>query len=246
MITFEQFNEQNDYQEYLDFLHRIEVVDNSIVISEGIVEKYHKAVEFIQELSLKTQMKIIDLISLFSDRVLFKIFMAIEWSVKKLLSLVKQGYDLWGNIHDAAAEFINERKLIKFTRENLEEFDTFLDERHPHIKKASSFALAGFLIFEWTSLISFTGNIKFDFDQSVLFKALKGQASFSEVFFSPTGVKMLVFIGTGVGTGLTFPWAVLGGTWTLFAASIVYTIAVQKYPALAKEIKSYIERKRNG
>jgi len=74
--------------------------------------------------------------------------------------------------------------------------------------------------------------------------ALKGKVGFSEVFFSANGIKMLVFIGTGVLTGISFPWSVLGGTWVLFAASILYTVSRKRYPKIASKLKKFIKNKK--
>lgn len=242
MQSFKQFNEDYEYNEYVGFLDSLEFTDNGVVIFEA-TNKFSKVIDFMNEFSIKAQMKVMDLVNLFRDKVVFKFLSAIDWSVKKFFSLIRDGYKYWGKIHNAIGEFIAERKIVKFTYKNLKEFDDWLEVKYPKLKKVSSYTLAGFLIYEWTSLISFTGNVKFDFDQSTLFKALKGKASFSDVFFSSSGVKMMLFIGTGVATGISFPWGLLAGTWTLFMASILYTIASDKYPEVADKLKKYIKSK---
>jgi hypothetical protein len=83
-------------------------------------------------------------------------------------------------------------------------------------------------------MISFTGDIEFDFDQTMLFMALKGSYSLANVFASEDGIHMLMFIATGVLSGISFPYP--GPTWVLFAASIVYTLTKDKYPQISNSI----------
>ena len=106
--------------------------------------------------------------------------------------------------------------------------------KHPKVKTVAGLVVAGFLIYQWTQMVSFTGDIEFDFDQSLLFSAIQGNYSLADVFASADGIHMLMFIATGVLTGISFPWP--GPTWVLFAASIVYTLSKDKYPKVARSI----------
>jgi len=150
MLTFRQYaqQEQHVYQQFLEMLDSIQV-DESGMIVESINLKLPKAVQFIQEFSLKTKIAVMEVIELFRDKIVYEILSSLNWSITKFFNMVKSGYQYWEELHDALARFINETKLVKFSKKNVEEFERWLDQNAPNVKKASSYVLAGFLVYQW-------------------------------------------------------------------------------------------------
>lgn len=228
---------ESEYNEYLSGINLvIESLENG-TMNESLLDTLTSSVKdgitFIKQFTELVKGNLIDMLKLFKERVLFTFFSKISWSITELVSLVKKGYNLWKELHNVIAKYVADTGVIKWTSDKLKELDTFLD-KHPIIKKGGSLVIVGFLIYQWTSMVSFTGDIEFDFDQSTLFDAIKGNYSLADLFASESGVKMLLFIATGVLTGISFPWP--GESWVLFTLSLVYTVSKQKYPTIAHNI----------
>lgn len=237
-MKFSEYLIESDWAEYENTLSQlIEGYEQTGVLNEGLIDKLtskmKNGIDFIKQFASIVGGKLLDMLKLFKDKVLFSFFNKIKWSISELSKIVKKGYKLWKDLHNVIAEYVASNKVVKWTNDKLTELDAFLD-KHPVIKKVGTLVVVGFLIYQWTQMISFTGDIEFDFDQSVLFSAIAGNFSLAELFATADGIKMLLFIATGVLTGITFPWP--GNAWVLFALSIVYTVAKEKHPQIAKNI----------
>lgn len=235
-----------EYNEYLSGLNLvIESLENGSMnesLLDSLTASVKDGITFIKQFTELVKGSLVDMLKVFKERVLFTFFSKISWSITELVSLVKKGYNLWKELHNVIAKYIADTGVIKWTSDKLKELDKFLDS-HPIVKKGGSLVIVGFLIYQWTSMVSFTGDIEFDFDQTVLFEAMKGNYSLSDLFASDSGVKMLMFIATGVLTGISFPWP--GESWVLFTLSIVYTIAKPKYPTVAHNIIKMVKSVKN-
>lgn len=236
--------DDKNFNEYIQAInYSILNITNSEDINESflsdISDKFKDGIMFIKQLAEMFKTDIKDMLKIFKNKFLFTFFNKLKWSISELIDIVKKGYKLQKELHNVIAKFIADNKIVEFTNQKLTLLDEFLSA-HPLIKKGTTLIVVGFLIYQWTQMISFTGDIEFDFDQTVLFEAIKGNFSLADLFATPDGVKMLFFIATGVLTGLTFPWP--GDAWVLFALSIVYTITKDKYPAIAKNIIKTVKK----
>jgi len=243
-MNFREYLIESDWEEFESVISElIESYEKTGILNESLLSslsaKLSSGIEFIKEFAKALGADLLDILKLFKEKVLFTFFSKIKWSISELVNLVKKGYKLWKDLHNIIAEYISQNKIVKWTNDKLSDLDAFL-EKHPLIKKAGSLVVVGFLIYQWTSMISFTSDIEFDFDQSVLFEAIKGNFSLADLFATPDGIKMLLFIATGVLTGLSFPWP--GNAWLLFGLSIVYTIAKKKHPAISKAIIKNVKK----
>ena len=236
VVSFKTYyNNDFGYEEFNEALSiLINDYNSNGVINESLLDKFSDAVkggiDFIKKFTELVKGNLLDMLKVFKEKVLFAFFSKIAWSITELVNLVHRGYKLWKDLHNIIAKYVAETGVVKWTSDKLSALDAFLN-KHPIIKKGGSLVIVGFLIYQWTSMVSFTGDIEFDFDQTTLFDAIKGNYSLADLFSSESGIKMLLFIATGVLTGLTFPWP--GESWVLFALSIVYTIAKPKYPTVA-------------
>ena len=244
MNTFREYLEESDYNEYVQALQKsILILESGNELNEGLLDtlsdKLKNGITFIKDLAKIIGANLIDMLKLFQDKIIFNFFSKISWNISNLIDIVKKGYNLWKQLHNIIAKYITDKKIVKWTNEKLSDLDKFL-ESHPLIKKAGTLVVVGFLIYQWTSMISFTGDIEFDFDQSTLFDAIKGNYSLADLFATDSGIKMLMFIAVNTLTGITFPWP--GESWVLFALSIVYTATKQKYPQIANNIIKNIKK----
>jgi len=253
VMTFREFLTEHDWLQYeMEMTRLIGSVNESTselsqeetqLLFENMLKtlsnKMKTGVGFIKEFSTLVKVNFLDMLKMFKNKVLFSFFSKIKWSVKELVKLVKSGYNLQGKLKTVIDGFIEEHGVVKWTKDKLDHLDEFLS-KHPMIKKTTGLVVVGFLIYQWTQLISFTGDVDFDFDQSLLFEAIKGNFSLSDLFASPDGITMLSFIALNTLTGISFPWK--GATWVLFTFSLVYTTVKQKYPNLAQDMIKNLNR----
>jgi len=252
-ITFREFLTEHDWMHYESEMTRL--IDSTVSINESnlsteeaeillenviktLSSKMKTGVAFIKEFSALVKVNFLDMLKMFKNKVLFSFFSKIKWSIKELVKLVKSGYNLQQKLKAVIERFITEHGVVKWTKDKLDQLDSYL-AKHPLVKKTAGLLVVGFLIYQWTQLISFTGDLDFDFDQTALFEAIKGNYSLADLFASPDGVAMLSFIALNTLTGISFPWK--GGTWVLFTFSLVYTAVKQKYPNLAHDLVKNIK-----
>jgi hypothetical protein len=74
--------------------------------------------------------------------------------------------------------------------------------------------------------MTFLGDIEFDFDMSLITGALIGSYSLSDIFTSPSGIKMLGLLVTGT-LGLSFPWSTIP-QFSLAIGSAIYDLYKKK------------------
>lgn len=246
-MNFKEYLLEDDYNEFVLVLDDlIESLERDGSLNEGIIErlsaKFKDGIEFIKKFTGIIKGNLLDMLKVFKEKAIFAFFSKIKWSINELISIVKKGYKLWRQLHDIIAKYIAETGIVAWSEKKLTELDDYLNA-HPIIKRVGSLVVVGFLIYQWTSMISFTGDIDFDFDQSLLFAAIVGSYSLAAIFATPDGIKMLMFIATGVLTGLTFPWP--GDAWILFVLSLIYTVAKDKYPAVSRKIINNVKKYKN-
>jgi len=242
--TFKEYIFEQEYAEFNSALdHLILEYGKTGILNEGLLDtfsdKIKTGISFIKELAEIIGVELVNLLKVFKEKVIYAFFSKIGWSLSKLVKIVKDGYNAWDDLHNVIAKYLADNKIVKFGNEHLKKLDEFL-QNHPIVKKIGGVLLAGLLIYIWTSMISFTGNINFDFDQSTLFDALNGNYSLADIFASQDGMKLLMFIGTATITNLTFPWP--GSTGLLFAVSIIYTVIKNKYPDIGKLLITNIRK----
>jgi len=234
-MSFKVYLDEKDYQEFNEALDLI--INSDGLINEGILEvlsdKVKAGIGFIKNLGTYLKVNFVDLLKLFKEKIIFSFFTKIKWSISKLCSIVKDGYNLYKDLIDVIAEYISKNDIVKWTTQNLKNLDDYL-KSHPLAKRASGLVIAGLLIYVWVNMISFIGDVDFDFDQSSILGALSGDYTLEDLFGSTNGVKMLMFIGMNALTGVSFPWP--GSTWVLFTISILYTVSRKYYPTVTKEL----------
>jgi len=219
-----RLSEYAEEREYQLFREAISLHENDQQLNEflsaisGTLKKYY---DFIKDLAETTKMGIKKIADFLKERVVFRFFKAIRFSLKNLFDLAKSGLKHYRDIQEAIAAYIAQSKVGKWTAEKVKELDAFLG-RHPKAKKIAGVAVAAILIYIWLNM-SFTGDLDYDFDQSAIFAALSGSYSLTELFAGSNGVKLLTLLATGKLLGVGFPWP--GPQSILFVGSLLYGLA---------------------
>lgn len=83
--------------------------------------------------------------------------------------------------------------------------------------------IAGVLVLIWLNM-AFTGDFDYDFDMEAIKKALIGEFSLQDLFFSDEGKRLLMLLVTGKVLNLGFPWLSDYSNGFKLAVSVLYTI----------------------
>ena len=161
------------YDEFVSFVNEHKLTETTQLINEIIIPgKLKKVWGFIKDLKGKLSVKLKDLVKLFMDKVVFKFFAKIKFSMEYLFKLVKKGFKAYKEVIKAIGEYVASTKVGKWTEEKLKDLDAFL-EKHPRTKKIAGLAVAGILVYIWLNM-TFTGNADYDFDIGDMIMALGG------------------------------------------------------------------------
>jgi len=205
----------------------LEYIENNNV-NEGTISDFlskvssniKKKIDFIKELAEMTKNKLKDLLIMFKDTRVFKFFKVIGFNIKKLGLMIKKGIDAYNSIQDIIAKKIYDMGGVQYIRKNLHELDEFF-KSHPVIKKIGGIAVAGLLVYIWLNM-SFTPDLEYSMDFKDIILALGGSFSVAELFASPSGISMLIYLATGALAGLSMPWP--GGTLTQITGGVLYSL----------------------
>jgi len=192
------------YDEFVRFVKEHKLDHDASLINELIIPSKLKSIwTFIKDLKEKVSVKLVDLVKLFLDKVVFKFFAKIKFSMSYLFKLVKKGFKAYKDIIKAIGEYVASTKVGKWTEDKLKALDDFL-AKHPRTKRIAGIVVAGLLIYIWLNM-TFTGNADYDFDMTDMISALGGGFTLSTLFAGPEGMALLMLFATGV-MGLSFPW----------------------------------------
>ena len=219
----EQDIELYEYHKALQILEAYE----SGIISEGVfgdlLDKVsgaiRKKIDFIKEIAEKTGNSLKDLLVLFKKSKFFEIFKVIGFSIKKLGEMLKKGIDAYNSIQDVLAQKIHDLGGVQYIKKNLHKLDEFFKE-HPILKKIGGVAVAGLLLYIWLNM-SFTPDLEYSMDFKDLLMALAGNFSLAELFASPSGITMLIYLATGIVAGVSMPWP--GGTIVQITGGLIFS-----------------------
>jgi hypothetical protein len=231
-MTYAKVLQEAEFKEFSYFIdiYLQDPILTESFLNEGLFSSVVEKMQMIKDLALNLGIELKNFIILFKEKTVFDFFKAIKWSVGHFIKIVKDGYNLYSETIKIIAKWAADNKVVKWTEDKITLLDKFLME-HPKIKVAAGLVVAGFLVYQWTQLIAFTGDVDFDFDQTALFGALGGTYALVDIFTGAEGIKMLTFIVMNLTLSLTFPWP--GGTWVLFGFSLLYTVSKYKYPKVA-------------
>lgn len=221
------------YKEFVDFINEHKLMENPYKINEIMIPgKLKKIWGFVQELKNKLSVKLTDLLSLFKNKLVFKFFAKIKFSMNFLYKLVKKGFKAYKDVIKAIGEYVASTKVGKWTEDKLKDLDAFL-AKHPKTKRIAGLAVAGILVYIWLNM-TFTGNADYDFDMGDMIMALGGGFTLSTLFAGPEGMALLTLFATGM-LGLSFPWP--GPQHVQFIGAVIYGCAKLVGNKLTKEKK---------
>lgn len=192
------------YKEFCSFVKEYKLDSEDAMLNELVIPgKLKKIWSFLVELKDIVKVKIMDLAKLFLNKVVFKFFAKIKFSMSYLFKLVKKGFKAYKEVIKAIGDYISKTKVGRWTEDKLKDLDAFL-AKHPKTKRIAGMAVAGILIYIWLNM-TFTGNADYDFDMGDMILALGGGFTLSTLFAGPEGMALLTLFATGV-IGLSFPW----------------------------------------
>ena len=192
------------YKEFCSFVKEYKLDSDDAMLNELVIPgKLKKIWSFLVELKDIVKVKIMDLAKLFLNKVVFKFFAKIKFSMKYLFDLVKKGFRAYKEVIKAIGDYLSKTKVGRWTEDKLKDLDAFL-AKHPKTKRIAGMAVAGILIYIWLNM-TFTGNADYDFDMGDMILALGGGFTLSTLFAGPEGMALLTLFVTGV-IGLSFPW----------------------------------------
>jgi hypothetical protein len=207
-----------NYQLYLEAirLHESDQLNEFLSTITGKLKQYY---DFIKELAAKVNVGVNEITNLLKTKGVFTFFTRVGFSIKRLFALVRTGFQHYRQLHSAIAEFVASTKVVRWTSDVMKQLDAFL-AKHPPLKRMTGVAVGAILLYIWLNM-SFTGDFKYDFDQSTLINALLGNYSLSSIFAGPEGVKLLTLFVTG--SLFSFPWP--GPQAALFVFSVLYGLS---------------------
>tara|TARA_B110000858_G_C17786473_1_gene467515 strand:+ start:1186 stop:1890 length:705 start_codon:yes stop_codon:yes gene_type:complete len=206
------------YEEFCKFVKENKLDSDVCTLNEfAIPGRLKKIWSFLKELKDIIKVKIMDLAKLFMNKLVFKFFAKIKFSMKYLFDLVKKGFKAYKEVIKAIGDYLSKTKVGRWTEDKLKDLDAFL-ATHPKTKRIAGMAVAGILIYIWLNM-TFTGNADYDFDMGDMILALGGGFTLSTLFAGPEGMALLTLFVTGV-IGLSFPWP--GPQHLQFIGAIVY------------------------
>ena len=206
------------YEEFCKFVKENKLDSDVCTLNEfAIPGRLKKIWSFLKELKDIIKVKIMDLAKLFMNKLVFKFFAKIKFSMKYLFDLVKKGFKAYKEVIKAIGDYLSKTKVGRWTEDKLKDLDVFL-ATHPKTKRIAGMAVAGILIYIWLNM-TFTGNADYDFDMGDMILALGGGFTLSTLFAGPEGMALLTLFVTGV-IGLSFPWP--GPQHFQFIGAIVY------------------------
>jgi len=212
--------DEKDYKLFCEYVWKSDCGQIRLVeFSFG--KELREKIKFIKEFAIETGFKIKDLLVLFMEKSVFKLFQMIGWSFKSLFEMIKKGFTVYKDMQLAIADFIGKTKAVEWTKDKLIELDKFL-KSHPKTKRIAGIAVAGLLVYIFLTM-TFTGDFVDDFSIESVFLSLQGNYSLSEFFGTPQGIRVLLLLATGAITGLTFPWP--GNNIIKFGIAILVTLA---------------------
>lgn len=206
------------YEDFCQFVKENKLDSEECKLNEFVIPSRLKKIwSFLTELKDLVKVKIADLVKLFLNKVVFKFFAKIKFSMKYLFNLVKKGFKAYKEVIKAIGDYLANTKVGKWTEEKLKDLDAFL-AKHPKTKRIAGMAVAGILIYIWLNM-TFTGNADYDFDMGDMILALAGGFTLSTLFAGPEGMALLTLFATGV-IGLSFPWP--GPQHLQFVGAVLY------------------------
>ena len=219
-VELYEFSKAIQILEYVEYAQSNHIDEGTIGdLMSKVSGAIKKKIEFIKELAKLSGNNLKDLLVMFKDTRIFKLFKVIGFSIKKLGDLIKKGIQTYNSIQDIIAKKIHDMGGVQYIKKNLNVLDDFF-KNHPVLKKIGGVAVAGLLLYIWLNM-SFTVDLEYSMDFKDIILALSGNFSLADLFMSPSGITMLIYLATGLVAGVSVPWP--GGTITQIVGGVIFS-----------------------
>ena len=126
------------YKEFCSFVKEYKLDSEDAMLNELVIPgKLKKIWSFLVELKDIVKVKIMDLAKLFLNKVVFKFFAKIKFSMSYLFKLVKKGFKAYKEVIKAIGDYLSKTKVGRWTEDKLKDLDAFL-AKHPKTKRMGS------------------------------------------------------------------------------------------------------------
>ena len=196
---------QKDEREHQLFCEYVWKSDGGRLLVEfSFGKEIREKIEFIKQFARETGFTVKDLLTLFMEKIVFKMFQIIGWNFKNLFAVMKRGFDTYKNLQLAIADFVGNTRTMDWTKDTLIELNRFL-KTNPKTKRIAGIAVTGLIFYIWLQM-TLSGKLDSNFDISNLYMSISGNNTLYGFFDTPSGVKVLSLFALGKLDGLSFSW----------------------------------------
>lgn len=215
------------YEQYcadLDSLASEELTEGFLDALKGVRGKIGKIIALAKktfsDIADETTLTLKDIIKAFKTKDVFKVLKAFGFSIRKILTAINKATLL---INKGILNVFNElhkTKVMQKIKQGAMTVDDVLN-KYPILNRIGGAVVAGLLMYIWLNM-TFVGNFDYDMDIGAMADALLGNYSIHDLFISPAGNTMLLFLATGILSGGALSVAWLGHTGANLALAISY------------------------
>ena len=135
-----------------EFLNLTEDCDFSylsrfISLNEEEVKDADKG-DFVRDLSLRLKSSYVELVDLFNNIYVIKLFQHFKWDTNNLFKTLYQGYTIFSKICVIMSHFVYENQVVEWTDSNKEKLVDFIS-KDTYLKEIKGVAVAAILLYLW-------------------------------------------------------------------------------------------------
>jgi hypothetical protein len=223
------------------------VFDSAKQFLQSMPDKFKEILKLANEIAKQLSVKVDQLLQFFKDKFVFSFFKAIGWSVKNIIKAINTVMKMWTDIRQKLIDKLTELKPVEYIKKHWNEFCKWADKNiFSPLGKTGSLLLAGLMVIVWLNM-SFTGDLQYDFDNTLVVKGITSVLTFSECFLDNFDMIMLLLLG--ISGNALFAWgpSSVAGNAVRLTISLIYSILVEnKNAPLIVEFRKLFDKKDAG
>jgi len=189
---------------------------DALVFREARIRLAFAPITFVLDIAKTIGTSVKSVVKLLKDRVVLKLFNKVGWSFDKLYRAVKEGIKDLKEVSKSIYAYVKENGISMSVLKAGLWIEDWMD-KYPNFKRYG----VGLMILAAWFVMSFTGDLSYDFDLSEVVDAFAGNLSLAAFITSPEGAKFMVLIAMGwVGAGVMLP----GSALSQFVVAVINTL----------------------
>ena len=191
--------DEKEYNKFCEYVWKSNGGELLVEFSYGkeLVDK----IKFIKDFAQKTGYKLKDLLTLFMEKAVFKLFQLLGWDIKSFFRTLEEGFKIQKNLNKAIEDFTNYDENYEWNKNDIIHFSNYI-KSHPKTKRVSKSNAQGYIIYLIFTLMYYQ-LIPKNIDISIMFKAY---SSLGDFFITRSGYRLvIIFLTKNVPTA-TFVW----------------------------------------